>query len=105
MNIQLTPLAKERLHTSLGDRPGYVKLFYDTEGCGCDGITVLLIINEPDIGDIKVETGLIPLLINPQQEIYYEEFMILDADPNYPSFKLSSNSMVYSTNVKIRDIR
>ncbi|AJS61445.1 hypothetical protein UB51_07870 [Paenibacillus sp. IHBB 10380] len=105
MNIQLTPLAKERLNTSLGVRPGYVKLFYDTEGCGCDGITVLLIINEPDSGDIKVEAGLIPLLINPQQEIYYEEFMRLDADPNYPSFKLSSNSMVYSTNVKIRDIR
>ncbi|MGF7047209.1 uncharacterized protein YqkB [Paenibacillus sp. DS2015] len=105
MIIQLTPLAEDRLKTSLGDQPGYFKLFYDTEGCGCDGISVLLIINGPDSGDINVDAGLIPLLINPQQAIYYEEFMRLDADPNYPSFKLSSDSMVYSTNVTIRDIR
>ncbi|WP_438349860.1 iron-sulfur cluster biosynthesis family protein [Paenibacillus sp. FA6] len=105
MNIQVTPLAKEKLKEALGDQPGYFKLFFDTVGCGCDGITVLLIMSQPDIGDIEIEASSLPFLINPQHEIYYEDVMSLDVDPNFPSYKLSSNSTIYSSNVKTRDIR
>lgn len=105
MQIQITPLAEQKLKEALGDRPGYFKLFYDTVDCGCDGITVLLIRSQPDTGDIAINAGTLPFLINPQQEIFYEELMLLDVEANYPSFKLSSNSTIYSNNVKTRDIR
>lgn len=105
MKIQVSALAEQKLREALGDQPGYFKLFYDTVDCGCDGITVLLIRSEPDIGDIEIDAGTLPFLINPQQEIFYEELMLLDVEPNYPSYKLSSNSTIYSSNVKTRDIR
>jgi len=105
MNIQITPLAREKLIDALGDQVGFFKLFYDTVDCGCDGITVILIMKEPDKGDIEIEAGSLPFLINPQQEIFYEELMSLDVDQNFPSFKLYSNSTIYNSNVKTRDIR
>lgn len=105
MQIQITPLAEQKLREALGDRPGYFKLFYDTVDCGCDGITVLLIRSQPDTGDIEIDAGTLPFLINPQQDIFYEELMLLDVEANYPSFKLSSHSTIYSSNVKTRDIR
>ncbi len=41
MMIQVTPLAERKLKERLGDQPEFFKLFYDTEGCGCDGINVI----------------------------------------------------------------
>ncbi len=64
MNIQISPLAEQRLTQILGDQPGYIKLFYDTEGCGCDGITVLKSVSAPDNGDIEVQAGSLPFLVS-----------------------------------------
>ncbi|MFK4301284.1 MULTISPECIES: iron-sulfur cluster biosynthesis family protein [unclassified Paenibacillus] len=105
MNIQISPLAEQRLTQILGDQPGYIKLFYDTEGCGCDGITVLKSVSAPDNGDIEVQAGSLPFLVSGQQGIYFEESMRLDADEKFPSYKLSSDSTFYSNNVKTRDVR
>lgn len=46
MMIQVTPLAERKLKERLEDQPGLFKLFYDTEGCGCDGINVLISVSE-----------------------------------------------------------
>jgi len=105
MKIQITALAEQKLREALGEQPGYFKILFDTDGCGCDGITVLLITSEPDNGDIEIDAGSLPFIINAQQAIFYEELMLLDVERNYPSFKLSSNSTIYSSNVKTRDIR
>ncbi|OAB47089.1 iron-sulfur cluster biosynthesis family protein [Paenibacillus antarcticus] len=105
MKIQITPLAQQKLKESLGNQPGFFKFFFDTDGCGCDGITVLLITDEPDNGDIEIDAGSLPFIINAQQAIFYEELMILDVERNYPSYKLSSDSTIYSSNVKTRDMR
>jgi uncharacterized protein YqkB len=40
MNIQVTPLAERKLTERLGGKPGFFKLLFDTESCGCDGINV-----------------------------------------------------------------
>ncbi|NUU77680.1 iron-sulfur cluster biosynthesis family protein [Paenibacillus xylanilyticus] len=105
MIIQVSPLAESRLNAMLGDRPGYLKLFYDTDGCGCDGTAVLLIVNEPDSDDIPIESGTLPFLINKQQQIYFESNLRLQSENSFPSYRLSSDSMIYGSNVKVHDLR
>lgn len=55
MFIQLNSLTTEKLNENLGERPGYFKLFFDTEGCGCNGVIVIQIISEPHATDIEVQ--------------------------------------------------
>ncbi|UQZ32153.1 hypothetical protein C2I18_00450 [Paenibacillus sp. PK3_47] len=105
MHIRLTPLAERKLTEKLDGRPGLFRLFFDTESCGCDGITVLLIVDEAAPGDIPVETGSLPFVVSGQQEIFYEEHMRLDSEEHYSSFKLDSDSQIYSRNIQVRDIR
>ncbi|GGF80567.1 hypothetical protein GCM10010912_27120 [Paenibacillus albidus] len=105
MNIQVTPLAVRKLSERLGDQLGIFKLFYDTEGCGCDGINVLLIVDQAEHGDTPVETGSVPMVVSRQQEIFYEETMRLDADERMSSFKLDSHSQIYGKNILVRDVR
>ncbi|ASA22352.1 iron-sulfur cluster biosynthesis family protein [Paenibacillus donghaensis] len=105
MMIQVTPLAERKLQHLLGEKPGIFKLFYDTEGCGCDGINVLLIVNEAESYDLPLEAGKLPFIISSQQEIFYEEKLRLDADEHLPSFKLASDSQIYGNNIQLRDLR
>lgn len=105
MRIQVTPVAERKLRERLQDQPGLFKLFYDTEGCGCDGINVLLIVKEARPGDMPVEAGGLPFIISRQQEIFYEEQMRLDAEERFPSFKLDSDSQIYGKNIQVRDLR
>lgn len=105
IQIEISPLAKERLQRSLGDQPGVIKLIYDTEGCGCDGINRLLIQKEAGEFDVAIDAAPFSFVVDQQHQIFYEQHLQLDADPHYPTFTLSSQSSVYSTNVRIDDVR
>ncbi|MCL9662251.1 iron-sulfur cluster biosynthesis family protein [Paenibacillus hunanensis] len=106
MRIQVTELADRKLRDNLAGKEGMYKLLYDTgEGCGCDGIPVLLIVDRQDANDEVIETNSVAILIDRQHQTYFEALMSLDAEANYTSFKLRSDSMTYSSNVKIRDLR
>ncbi|MBY9081847.1 iron-sulfur cluster biosynthesis family protein [Paenibacillus sp. HN-1] len=106
MKIRITPLAERKLRERLGILPGTFKLLYDTgHACGCDGINVLLILDKPDIGDLHVEAGGLPFVVNTQHEIFYEEQLKLDADEHMTSFVLTSDSQLYGKNIQLRDLR
>lgn len=106
MKIRITPLAERKLRERLGSLPGTIKLLYDTgHACGCDGINVLLILDKPDIGDLHVEAGGLPFVVNTQHEIFYEEQLKLDADEHTTAFVLTSDSQLYGKNIQIRDLR
>lgn len=105
MYIQLTPLTTEKLKEGLGEQPGYFKLFVDTEGCGCNGVIVIQIIKEPLATDIEVQKEPFAFYVDRQQESLFDEQMRLEADENYPSFRLSSDSSLLGSNIRINDIR
>lgn len=105
MNIEVTPLAERRLEEHLGGSGGVFRLFYDTEGCGCDGISVLQMVSEPSEHDLTVASNKLSFVVDRQQQIFFNESLRLDADPNYPSFSLRSDSMTYGKNVKAVDLR
>ncbi|MCP1132414.1 iron-sulfur cluster biosynthesis family protein [Paenibacillus polysaccharolyticus] len=105
MIIQVSPQAEARLMEQLGNRPGFFKLFYDTAGCSSDGIAVLLILNERDSDDVPIEAGSLPFVINKEQKIHFEACLRLQSENNFPSFRLSSDSTIYGSNVKVHDLR
>ncbi|WP_306431092.1 hypothetical protein [Paenibacillus sp. XY044] len=41
MIILIDPYTEEKLVKSLAGRPGFFKLFYDTENCGCNGVLAI----------------------------------------------------------------
>ncbi|MNN12523.1 hypothetical protein D3C76_87580 [compost metagenome] len=105
IKIEITPLAEQRIQETLGDKPGVIKLIYDTEGCGCDGINRLLIQRESGKFDTPIDAPPFNFVVDQQHQIFYEANLRLDAEANYPVFKLSSDSSIYSTNVSIEDLR
>ncbi|WP_019911105.1 iron-sulfur cluster biosynthesis family protein [Paenibacillus sp. HW567] len=105
MYIQLDTLASKRLEEHLAEQSGYLKLFYDTEGCGCNGVLVIQIVSEPNNTDIVIQREPFTFLCDRQQESLFDERMRLEADEHYPSFKLSSDSSLFSNNVRIQDLR
>lgn len=108
MNIQLNPQAELKLKDKLGDKPGAIRLIYDTEGCGCavNGVPGLRIVDEPTMEDMDVETGSpVPFIVNRKQAVFFEEKMRLDADPATYSFRLDSSGQNYGTNIQVLDAR
>ena len=105
MIIKLNDLTTKRLEESFGDQPGYFKIFYDTEGCGCNGVIVILIVSEPLHTDIEIQKEPFVFLCDRQQESLFDEVMRLEADENYPSYKLTSDSSLFSNNISLKDTR
>lgn len=70
MFIQLNSQTIEKLEKNLGERPGYFKLFFDTEGCGCNGVIVIQIISEPHPTDIEVQKEPFTFLLTDSRNLY-----------------------------------
>lgn len=108
MNIQLTQQAELKLKHKLGDKPGAIRLIYDTEGCGCavNGVPGLRIVDEPTPDDLTVETeSAVTFIVNCKQAVFFEEKMKLDADPAAYAFRLDSSGQHYGTNIQVVDTR
>jgi len=105
MNLHLDLLSQQRLEEALAGEPGIFKLFYDTEDCGCNGVLVIQIVSEPRSTDLVIQSEPFPFVCDRQQESLFDHTMRLEADPNYPAFKLISDSNIFSTNIRLRDIR
>ncbi|MDU4695421.1 MULTISPECIES: iron-sulfur cluster biosynthesis family protein [Paenibacillus] len=105
MRIEMTDLTKAKLQQSLGGRPGYFKLVGESEGCSAAGVYSLHLISEPLPTDITFESGGLTFLVDRQQEILFDDVMRLLAHDQFPTYRLSSDSMLYSNNVVLKEKR
>lgn len=105
IHLELDPLSVERLDSALSGRPGMFKLFYDTEGCGCNGVIVIQVTTTANATDREVQSEPYSFWVDQQQEQQFDSRMRLEADPNYPSFRLISDAGTLSTNIRIQDVR
>ncbi|URJ46899.1 iron-sulfur cluster biosynthesis family protein [Paenibacillus polymyxa] len=105
IHLELDSLSVERLELALSGRPGMFKLFYDTEDCGCNGVLVILVVTTPNATDKAVQSEPYSFWVDRQQEQQFDGRMRLEADPSYPSFKLSSDAGIFSSNIRIKDVR
>jgi uncharacterized protein YqkB len=94
-----------KLKQSIGDKGGIIKLFYDTEDCGCNGVLVLQVLDQPYPTDIQVENEPFTIFIDRQQAPLFDDIMSVEADPVFPVYKVASDDSVFSTNVPVKDLR
>jgi uncharacterized protein YqkB len=92
MNIEWTKRAEQKISEKWDGQSGYLKLKYDTEGCGCvvSGVTALWLVNELEDGDEKIETNVIPIYVERSKMIFLEDIMKIDFVPEANSFQLKS---------------
>ncbi len=105
MEVRMNPHTTDKIKQAMGDQEGILKLFYDTEDCGCNGVLVLQVLDQPYPTDIQVQATPFSIFIDRQQAPLFDELMNVEADPVFPVYKVSSVDSVFSTNVPVKDLR
>lgn len=92
MNIMITDKAEEKIKEKRGQQEGYLKLKYETEGCGCvmSGVTTLWLVEEIDEDDREIQTSIGPIYIEKSKEVFLDEQLLIDYSSNYHCFQLKS---------------
>lgn len=106
-------IAARHAASSGPDAPLRLKLVYDTDGCGCavNGIAQLWLVDAPGPDDLPVkvrsESGPIPLemAIDRQQEVFFEERVIVDYREETRSFVVKSRQQTYNPMTPLIDRR
>lgn len=109
MRIEVTPSAAAKLaeHMPQGSE-SFIKIVYDTEGCGCavSGVPQLWRMDEAEPTDAGVACELpVRFVIDPRQEVFFEERLKLDYSPANNGFILKSDSQIYHHALSITDKR
>lgn len=107
MKITLDPPAEEMIRSALGDRPGLVRLVYDTEDCGCgmSGIPTVHLVSEPGAYDVQIENEVFPFWIDRLQAVFFEEQLMLTGESDHRTFRLDGVSQFYKSNIQFMDLR
>lgn len=105
MEIRMNSFTGDKLKLAIGDKGGLIKLFYDTEDCGCNGVLVLQVLDQPYPTDIQVQEEPFSIFIDRQQESLFDDVMNVEADSDFPVYKISSDGSLFSSNAPLRDLR
>ncbi|MDF2923335.1 MAG: hypothetical protein K0R57_2249 [Paenibacillaceae bacterium] len=105
MEIRMNGYTTDQLEKIIGKRGGSLKLFYDTEDCGCNGVLVLQILDQPYPTDVLVQTEPFQVFVDRQQESLFDERLSIEADPEFPVFKIGSDGSLYTSNARLQDLR
>jgi uncharacterized protein YqkB len=96
MEITITKDALEVLKKRIGDTEGFLKIRYDTEGCGCavSGIPVLEYVEKKGDGDIEITTDSMPVLVEKSKQVFYDNIMKIDFSSSSNTFQLKSPAQI-----------
>lgn len=92
MEITITDIAAQKIAEKKGQQEGFLKLKYDTEGCGCvvSGVTVLWLVDELHEEDRAIETSIGPIYVEKSKEVFLNDNLKIDFSPSTNSFQLKS---------------
>ncbi|MCR8641634.1 hypothetical protein NV379_03095 [Paenibacillus sp. N1-5-1-14] len=103
MEITYTENAVREIAPWLQENHTYLKLMFDTEGCGCavNGIPTLMITHEQGPYDMIIKGQPFDLLMQRNHEVYFEEKMTIDFSVDQKSFILKSNGQIYNASMRL----
>ncbi|WP_174734230.1 iron-sulfur cluster biosynthesis family protein [Mesobacillus harenae] len=105
MQITITESAVNKLEKKTAGKTGYLKLKYDTEGCGCvvSGVSALWLVNELENGDFEIETNFGPIYIEKSKEVFFEDQMTIDYTDSANCFQLKSPNQYINPRMSFSD--
>jgi uncharacterized protein YqkB len=103
MNFTFTTAAVSQLSEHMTDGTKSLKLFYDTEGCGCvvTGVPALQIIDKPYEDDKLGEGKPYSVWYEPRYEVFFEPHLKIDYNEARHSFSLKSDNQIYTANLRL----
>lgn len=105
MKLTLTEEAKKQVTYMQEEERPFIRLFYDTEGCGCgvNGLPTIRLDDEERDTDRRVENDDFDVIIDHQQAVFFKKEMKLDFKKGV--FRLSSPEGVLNPIIPIKDVR
>lgn len=102
MNVTVTDAAYEKIMKMIPDEARYIKLFYDTEGCGCvmNGVINLVAVSEKDERDVDVESNKLQIIADRTKLVFMDDQLTVDWHAS-GKFQLKSPSQFYNPNMKL----
>ncbi|MCZ8521452.1 MULTISPECIES: iron-sulfur cluster biosynthesis family protein [Paenibacillus] len=106
MSIQFTEAAQTAIGKILGGQ-GYIKLAYDSEGCGCSvsGVPTLWLVDEPAAFDLVKRGEPFDVLMEQKHEVFFEDAMKVDYQEIGHIYSLKSSSQIYNGRMQLIDKR
>ncbi|MDQ0269332.1 iron-sulfur cluster biosynthesis family protein [Cytobacillus purgationiresistens] len=92
MKIKVTAAAAEKMNERINGKKGYMKLKYDTKGCGCvvSGVPALWFVDRLDEEDREVQTTSGSIYVEKSKEVFLDESLIIDFSMKANCFQLKS---------------
>lgn len=92
MEITLTDAAARKIEEKTGQNQGFLKLKYDTEGCGCvvSGVTALWLVKELDQDDEEIQTNAGSIYVEKSKVVFLAEKLTIDFSESTNTFQLKS---------------
>jgi uncharacterized protein YqkB len=106
MNITFTDKAIAKVQEKYGkDSSLYLKLKYDTDGCGCvvSGVTTLWIVDEKEGDDVTIETNFVPVLVEKTKQVFLDDNMTIDYNESAYAFMLKCPSQILNPRMSFID--
>ncbi len=103
MEIIITEAANAKIEERIKGRPGYLKLKYDTEGCGCavDGVAALWFVPELDADDIAIKTNGRHIYVEKAKMVFFDEKMRIDFSTASNCFQLKSTQQIINGHMSL----
>lgn len=103
VEINITAAAAEKINERVNGREGYLKLKYDTDGCGCavNGVVALWFVTELDSDDIEIETNDRTVYVEKSKTVFFDEQMKIDFSPSANCFQLKSPQQILNGHMSL----
>jgi len=103
VELNITETAVEKIKQRIADRDGYLKLKYDTDGCGCavNGVVALWFVPHLDADDIAIETNDKTIYVEKSKLIFYDEQMKIDFSKLTNCFQLKSPGQILNGHMSL----
>ncbi|MDE3839492.1 heme biosynthesis protein HemY [Bacillus methanolicus] len=105
MEITLTDEAASKLDEKTAGKTGYLKLKYDTDGCGCavNGVTALWFVSETDSDDEEIVTNNRSIFVEKSAKVLLDEKMKIDFLESANCFQLKSSGEIINGRMSFID--
>lgn len=103
----ITETAAAKINEKTEGQRSYLKLKYDTDGCGCavNGVAALWLVPELDENDVAIETNYQTIYVEKAKMIFFDEQMKIDFSRTSNCFVLKSPWQILNGHMSLISIQ